>query len=159
VRVLIVEDNADHAALLTLGLREHYPSAEIVAADSLAAALAELNAHFDVVVFDLGLGDSDGPDGVARVAGLTPAPIVVWTAEARPEVHDRCIDEGAFWVVEKTEARPVDSVARAIRFAVRVAARERAAGYSDGEISMIREVRGAVDEAQASIGRAIACGV
>ena len=86
LRILVVEDDPDTQELLKTVLRQH--GAEVVAVDSAAAALAELErAKPDVMVSDIAMAGENGYELIRKVRSLTPAkgghvPAVALTAYA-----------------------------------------------------------------------------
>jgi PAS domain S-box-containing protein len=119
-RVLLIEDVRGDAELIRIQLRE--PNVEVFdvhLADSLAAArlLIERDGlQPDVVLLDLNLPDSTGPDTVSRCRALTEAPIVVLTGHDDVDATQNAIRSGA----EDFLAKGGDpaSLRRAIRYAM-----------------------------------------
>jgi DNA-binding response OmpR family regulator len=98
MRILLVEDDADLAGIVALGLRDHSYAVDV--ARSCADAEERLRTtEFDVACFDLGLPDGDGLDLVRRLAVdqdlRRPRRCLVLTA--RDAVADRVagLDAGA----------------------------------------------------------------
>lgn len=87
VRLLLVEDNARFAALLSKGLGASGFTVDIIAtAEDATAALK--TGRWDIIVLDLGLPDTDGLDVLAdlrRRADTTPVLILT----ARSSLRDR----------------------------------------------------------------------
>ena len=80
--VLLAEDNPGDARLIRELVRDH-PAVQVVAVDTLAAALTQLaDPGMDLVLLDLGLPDSQGVDTVTRVVQNHPAlPVIVVTGQ------------------------------------------------------------------------------
>lgn len=112
LHVLLVEDEADSARLLTRRL-SRYPGAcfEITHAWDLRSAFSMLEkASFDVMVLDLCLPDGKGFSTLASACGLARhLPIVVLTAEDDDEMSLRAIRAGAqdYLIKPLTDVRPV----------------------------------------------------
>ena len=69
MRILLVEDDADLAEVIALGLRNESYAVDV--AGTVAAAEALLRTtDFDVGCFDLGLPDGDGLQLVQRVSPM-----------------------------------------------------------------------------------------
>ena len=82
VKVLLVEDNAADARLMTEFLLEDEPHRfDVTHASLLGRALENLHAgKFNAIVLDLGLPDSQGLETLARVRAEAPgAPIIELT--------------------------------------------------------------------------------
>jgi DNA-binding response OmpR family regulator len=98
MRILLVEDDADLAALVALGLRNESFAVDVAATCTEAEQLLRTN-EFDLACFDLGLPDGDGLDLVRRLATDVslhrPRRALVLTA--RDAVDDRVagLDAGA----------------------------------------------------------------
>lgn len=95
MRVLLVEDNARLAALLSEGLRRSGWLAESVGSLEEAEAAVALG-EFDAVVLDRGLPDGDGLDLIRRLRARPAAPPVL-VMTARGGVAEVChgLDLGA----------------------------------------------------------------
>jgi DNA-binding response OmpR family regulator len=98
MRILLVEDDADLAEIVALGLRDHSYAVD-VARNCADAEELRRTTEFDVACFDLGLPDGDGLDLVRRLAVdpdlRRPRRCLVLTA--RDAVADRVagLDAGA----------------------------------------------------------------
>ena len=112
VRVLLVEDEADSARLLTRRLLR-YPGAcfEVIHAWDLRSAFTMLETDcYDVMVLDLCLPDGGGFSTLASACGIARhLPIVVLTAEDDDEMSLRAIRAGAqdYLIKPLTDVRPV----------------------------------------------------
>lgn len=117
--VLIVEDEAGDAYLIRRQLLEkdaHAFSVHLATSLNGARALIETeHLHPDVILLDLNLPDSSGPETVARCRSLVDAPIVVLTGLDDTEITQSAIQSGAQDYLTK------GSSARALRRAVRYA--------------------------------------
>jgi signal transduction histidine kinase len=75
VKVLLIEDNAEHVAFLENLLAQESGSADfmLVHVDSLAAGLERLKQHdIGLIILDLSLGDSDGLETFIRTMEAAP---------------------------------------------------------------------------------------
>ena len=120
LKVLLIEDNAAQAELveeILAGLRE--PAYVIENVTRIGAAESRLQAaHFDVILLDLHLPDSDGPAGVERVLKEAPVtPIIVLTNVEDEQVAVQCVRDGAqdYLLKREVESR---ALTRAIRYAM-----------------------------------------
>ncbi len=118
--ILLIEDNPGDARLIRemLGETKGAPF-ELVHADRLAAGLARLAAGgFNVILLDLSLPDSNGPDTLIRVhTHAADAPIVVLTGLDDEALGIRLMHEGAQDYLVKGQ---IDGnlLVRAIRYAI-----------------------------------------
>ena len=98
MRVLLVEDDADLAQVVLLGLRQENLAVDHASSYAEAVDLA-LVASYDVVCLDLGLPDGDGVDlcGELLSGGLLHRPGRILMLTARDAVMDRVrgLDAGA----------------------------------------------------------------
>ena len=118
--ILLLEDSPTDAYLLRKKLEgvDNF-SFEMVCAVSLTSGLEQLeNNSFDVVLFDLGLPDSLGPESIKALkekAGA--APIIVLSGNEQPGIVEAAIKCGAYCFLSKHDAEAGD-VAAAVRAAV-----------------------------------------
>ena len=121
MRVLLVEDDRDYAAMLLAELDAAV--VELHVAGSLASAQAELGrASFDAVLLDLGLPDSSGlATFEAMHAAVPETPMVILTSHSDDGLSALAIQRGAQDYLVKGDADAAGLV-RAIRYA-----RERSA--------------------------------
>ncbi len=101
LHILVVEDEADTRALLTILLEEQ--GGMVTAVDSAAAAIATLThptkAKPDVLISDIGMPKEDGYHLIRNVRSLHPTqggqiPAIALTAYARASERDRAIAAG-----------------------------------------------------------------
>ncbi len=120
IQVLLVEDNRVTAELLresieaALGSQFNFMHVECLS-DSLRQLAA---AHFDLVLLDLSLPDSDGPGTITRVFKAAPTvPIVVLTGSDDEELEVAAMREGAQDYLVKGTFDP-KMLARVMRYAI-----------------------------------------
>jgi len=99
-KILLVEDNPGDANLLREMLNQfhsHDLDFELAEAPRLVAAIKRLQeSHFDVVLLDLSLPDSQGIATVARVRETRPTlPIIVLTGQDNDELATEALRRGA----------------------------------------------------------------
>jgi DNA-binding response OmpR family regulator len=98
IRVLLIEDNSEHAELLErlLGFSD-YPKFAVTTGRTLAAGLKKLGAGTqDIVLLDLTLSDSDGVETFRRVNAASPAlPIVILSGISDVTSAIEMVQEGA----------------------------------------------------------------
>jgi len=104
MKVLLVDDHPLILAALQAviqGLGDDVGVFGVASADEARAALKR-DAHFDLALMDLGLGDTDGFELLAEVRAEYPAlPVVVVSATERQVDVIRAIDMGAMGFVPK----------------------------------------------------------
>jgi two-component system KDP operon response regulator KdpE len=116
VSVLVVEDDAAAAEIVTIALRARGHRVEV--ATTGRAALEAASAHEpDVVVLDLGLPDLDGIAVCRELRRWFPNPILVLSADGAEDRKIAALDEGADDYVTKPFSMP-ELLAR-LRVAVR----------------------------------------
>ncbi len=89
-RVLLIEDNEEAMHLVRYALEEHGGGKySLEWAESLIAGLEQLSAGgVDIVLLDLGLPESSGPESYAWVREIAPSvPVVVLTGDDREETE------------------------------------------------------------------------
>jgi Flp pilus assembly CpaE family ATPase len=133
--VLLIEDSPDYAELVQTWLA---PGAEIAFAlnwtDSLAAGLNRLRqGGVDVILLDLGLPDSDGPETFTRTRAEAPdVPVIILSAGDSEALALQVIQEGAEdYLVKNTCNREL--LVRAVRYAL---VRHKQAARSTTEASV-----------------------
>jgi signal transduction histidine kinase len=117
--VLLIEDNAGDADLVRLRLLEGGSQVDVSCVDRLSAGLASVAQQPPaVVVLDLTLPDSNGPDSFRRLHDQAPGiPVVILTAVDDEEMAVKTVQQGAQDYLLKGE---VDGkqLARSIRYAM-----------------------------------------
>lgn len=120
LKVLLVEDNPADARLVLELLRESGTTwVTVTHADRLERAMEELqNGHFEAILLDLNLPDSDGLETLARAHGEAfDVPILVVTGISDEDVAAAAVRAGAqdYLIKGKLDA---EVLRRAIRYAV-----------------------------------------
>lgn len=122
MRVLLIEDNADHATLVRAALAGH----AVVHVERLRDALERDDlAGFDVALADLSLPDAKDLDAVEALRGQAPyLPLVVLTSQPDDAIAEEALARGAQDFLVKEEFLSSSYVAvgmlqRSIRYAVR----------------------------------------
>ena len=100
VRILIVEDDADHGRSLQEAISDLGYEVE-VAATGEAGIEAFRARGADVVLTDLVLPDVDGIAVMQRIRALGAAPVILMTAYASIDTSVRAIREGAYDYLQK----------------------------------------------------------
>ena len=118
-RVLMIEDNAEFAAIVGHLLGQLEVEFEIESAGKLGEGISSLAGNdVDVVVLDLSLPDSKGLETLAAVRACAPLlPIVVLTAADDEQLAIEALQRGAQDYLVKTEING-RVLSRAIRYAV-----------------------------------------
>src|SRR5262249_7820978 len=128
MRVLVVDDDVDHARMVKEFLRvsNAWPDAEIAIATSYdEAAAALLATPYDVVLLDYLLGSRDGLTLLREVrAKGVDAAVVVLTGRGDEDVAVEAMKAGAADYLNKTSVT-VETLERAVRHAVALRAGER----------------------------------
>jgi signal transduction histidine kinase len=120
LRVLLIEDNADEAALIAEHLeRARVESIEVVVVSRLDDAVEACNeSQFDAALLDLNLPDSRGVETISRLLEAVPGfPVVVLTGHADGSLAREAIRAGAQDYISKLELDRVRLV-RALQHAV-----------------------------------------
>lgn len=96
-RLLLLEDDVRLAELVRHVLADSTPEFEVEPVGRLDTALATLlRERFDLILTDLDLPDSNGPDTVRHLQRVAPdVPLVVLSGEGEIDVARECIREGA----------------------------------------------------------------
>ena len=120
LHLLLLEDNETDALLTRIALESHAGrGVEVVTVERLADALAQIDLrHFDVMVSDLSLPDSDGIATVTSITNRAPMlPLVVMTGTQDDALARAALQAGAQDFLVKGEASgPV--IARTLRYAI-----------------------------------------
>ena len=121
LRLLLVEDSPEYALLVREMLLSCVEPGglEIIHRENLAAAAEDLRGRvLDCVLLDLGLPDTHGLDGLARVQETSPhIPVVVLSGEQSEEIAVQAVHEGAQDYLVKRGATG-ELVLRSVRYAM-----------------------------------------
>ena len=91
VKILIIEDDPDDLHATERMLTDY----QVTAARSLAVGLDALAEPFDIVLLDLALPDSDGPNAIAQILEKANVAVIVLTGLQDEEVALRALNLGA----------------------------------------------------------------
>ena len=142
IKVLLIEDNHEHAVMIheMLALARDAPF-DVESAESLSVGLERLNAgDFDVVLLDLWLPDSHGLDTFARAHAHAPdVPIVVLSVRDDEDLAVQAVQGGAQDYLVKEGVYP-GLLDRAIRYAIERKRTEKALRSYAGQLEALREV-------------------
>ncbi len=118
IRVLLLEDNPDHAMIL-FETTQSIQGISILQVDCLADAITTLaSGHFDVVLSDLFLPDSEGEDTINSLKSRFPnIPVIVLSSIENTDLAERAIAVGADDYIVKSRLDK-QTVQRALRYAV-----------------------------------------
>ncbi len=153
LRVLLIEDNADHSTLIESHLK-HVSDVRLERVNSLESGLALLTkGRTDALLLDLGLPDSEGLETLAKTVKSFPElPIIVLTTLDDERLAIEAVKEGAQDYLTKDNVTG-EVLLRAIRYAIERKAQQpkakeelhqRTLYFSDGEWEAVR--RKAFDE-------------
>ena len=120
IRILLVEDSPSDADILQGSLRQtHAGKFEFSWVESLEDGLARLGQEtYDVLLLDLNLPDSSGPETFRRAQNAAPGmPVVVLTGSHDEAIGLAAVREGVqeYLIKGETDGR---QIARAIRYAI-----------------------------------------
>ena len=106
MKILLVDDNADHRELMSLALTGHDPTwrvEEVVSGEEALSRLAE-GKSYDLVVLDYRLPGRDGLEVLEEIKrGVSPPPLVMITGEGDEQVAVKAMKGGAYDYVVKDE--------------------------------------------------------
>lgn len=118
MKVLLIDDHALFRDALTLMLQARLGGLELLHAGHLAEALRAQREHADIrlALLDLALPDSSGIAGLQRWREqAAEVPVVVLSADDRPETVLAAIDAGAAGFIPKTaQGRVLEDALRAV---------------------------------------------
>ncbi|MFM0021042.1 response regulator [Paraburkholderia azotifigens] len=106
MRVLLVDDHELFRAGLALLIKELFPDAELLHANTLLHGIdSAMTGNPDIVFLDLELPDGHGCDALARLKDARPSlPVVVISADERMETVGRCLELRAMGYVPKSSS-------------------------------------------------------
>ncbi len=118
MNVLLIDDHALFRDALTLMLQARFQTLELLHAGTLAEALQQQRQHDDIglALLDLALPDSGGIASLQRWREqAAQVPVVVLSADDRPETVLAAIDAGAAGFIPKTaQGRVLEDALRAV---------------------------------------------
>jgi PleD family two-component response regulator len=121
LRILLVEDSPEYALLMGELLQGAAPAGELEILHRTTLSEAELELRrggLSCVLLDLGLPDTAGLDGLARIQEVAPAlPVVVLSGEQSEDVAVQAVHQGAQDYLVKRGATG-ELVLRSIRYAM-----------------------------------------
>src|SRR2546423_8683088 len=104
VRVLLIEDDPDFAALVRRCVASLGALPMLTTAETLQQAHEALQTHvYDLILADLGLPDSTGVATVHSIAEVSQRPIIVLTANEEPGIRDDSLAAGAYELLHKSD--------------------------------------------------------
>ncbi len=105
MKALLVDDHSLFREGLSMLMAQRFPAVELFDVGDLndAEAVLATEPGIELILLDLGLPDSQGLDSLQRLRTAAPeVPIVVMSADERPEMILAAIDEGAAGFIPKT---------------------------------------------------------
>jgi DNA-binding NarL/FixJ family response regulator len=105
MRALLVDDHALFREGLSMLMAQRFGQVDLLYAEDLAQAKALLGAHpeIELVLLDLGLGDSEGVDSLRQLQLVTQGlSFVVLSGDDRIETIDAAISAGAVGFIPKS---------------------------------------------------------
>ncbi|MBC8265103.1 MAG: PAS domain S-box protein, partial [Anaerolineales bacterium] len=108
MRILLVEDNADHRELMSLALTGHDPTWQVEGVVSGEEALRRLGEEaYDLVFLDYSLPGRDGLEVLKEIRrGEAPPPVLMVTGRGDEQVAVEAMKGGAYDYVTKVEGYP-----------------------------------------------------
>jgi DNA-binding NarL/FixJ family response regulator len=104
LRLLIVDDNQRYRAQLRRQVERAYPSAAVIEAENITAALSSGGQMPQLALVDVVLGDESGIDCASRLHALYPAlRIVLFSAYPDREFHRQGLQAGAVAFLDKKD--------------------------------------------------------
>lgn len=138
MRLLLVEDDRTFQDWVRLLLQDGPDACSVAAVGSISDALDELRrSEYDLVLLDLLLPDSEGLEGLGRLAQSRPEqPIVVLTGAPEEQLALAAIDHGAHDYLEK-DSLDRASLRRALRHAVARVGAERRRRAAESRLRLV----------------------
>jgi DNA-binding NtrC family response regulator len=143
IRVLLIEDDPDHAYLFREILRDAKGvSIHIRHSDRLSSALESLSAeHFDIIVSDLGLPDSQGIETFLNIHTQYPdVPIIVLTGLDDEDLALKAVQSGAQDYLVKGQVEG-DLLIRSMRYSIE---RQKMLAQLEKNLKEIKTLRGLI---------------
>ena len=101
LKLLIIEDDADQRDLIRETLEDHFGRGTVCAVGSMAEALAQELAGFDLILSDFNLPDATGMDVLAAIQQRCSTPVIMVTGENIGEIAVKAIRAGAIDYIVK----------------------------------------------------------
>ena len=112
MRVLVVDDDADILELVSVTLRQRWPTVDIARAGTAVEALALMEqGGADLVILDIGLPDLDGREVLRRTRRYSDVPVVMLTGRDKDYEVAASLEGGADDYVTKPFS-PIELLAR-----------------------------------------------
>ncbi|RZS58438.1 LuxR C-terminal-related transcriptional regulator [Sphaerotilus mobilis] len=105
MKALLVDDHALFREGFSMLMAQRFPTVDLIAAADIGEARLALASHPDIelILLDLGLPDSQGLSSLQRLlVQAGEVPLVVMSADERPETILAAIDQGAAGFVPKS---------------------------------------------------------
>lgn len=95
LRLLIIEDDTDQRDLIRETVEDHFGHGTVVGVESLAEALAQDLANFDLILADYNLPDCNGMDLLDAINAKCSTPVIMVTGENVGHIAAQAIRKGA----------------------------------------------------------------
>ena len=103
LRLLIIEDDPDQRELIRQTLEDHFGPETVAGAESIADAMRQDLARFDLILCDYNLPDGTGLDLLERVKAICGTPVILVTGENVGRIAAEAVRRGATDYVVKTQ--------------------------------------------------------
>ena len=103
LKLLIIEDDPDQRELIRQTLEDHFGPETVAGAESIADAMRQDLAHFDLILCDYNLPDGTGLDLLERVKAICGTPVILVTGENVGRIAAEAVRRGATDYVVKTQ--------------------------------------------------------
>lgn len=142
IKVLLIEDDPDHAFIFQEILRDEKTPASITHSEKLSLALERLSSEqFDIVVSDLGLPDSQGIETFLSIHSRFPdIPIIVLTGMDDEGLALKAVQGGAQDYLVKGSVEG-DLLIRSMRYAIE---RQKMIAQLEKNLKEIKTLRGLI---------------
>lgn len=95
LKLLIIEDDQDQRELIRLTLEDHFGGGTVAGVDSIAAALRQDLASFDLILSDYNLPDGTGIELVEKIKARCQTPVILVTGENVGRIAAEAVRRGA----------------------------------------------------------------
>jgi len=105
VRLLLVEDNEDHKALIHHAFQRKDPAVEVTAVENGPAALEMLGRdHYDIIILDYSLPRLNGLEVLSRIQDQgNTTPVIMVTGQGDEKIAVEAMKRGAYDYILKTK--------------------------------------------------------